>query len=124
MQSNTLKPNVDKTDLISICTKQQRNKIIDYFPVKILGNDTSPSDTIRNLGVVFDSNFSFHQYISQVYKSCFYHIRDFRRIRRHLSLSSAKTISVALINSRLDHCNSKNNLNTVKRAFCVAAPTT
>ena len=31
---------------------------------------------------------------------------DFRRIRSHLSLYSAKTISVALINSRLDYCNS------------------
>ena len=89
-----LKFDADKTDLIIIGTK----KIVDYFPVKILSNDISPSETVRNLGVVFDSNFSFHQYISHVCKSCFYHIRDFR----HLSLSSANTISVALINSRLD----------------------
>ena len=39
-------------------------------------------------------------------KSCFYHIRDLRRIRRHIPLSSAKTISNALISSRLDYCNS------------------
>ena len=90
---------VDQTDLIISGTKQQRNKIVDYFPVNILGKDTSPPDTGRNLGVVFDSNLSFHQYISQVCKSCFYDIRDFRLIRRHLSLSSAKTIPVALINS-------------------------
>ena len=75
------------------------------FQLKYLGNYRSPSDTVRNLGVVFDSNLSFHQYISQVCRSHFYHIRDFRRIRRHLSLSSAKTVSVALINSRLDYCN-------------------
>ena len=134
MESNTLKPNVDKTDLISICTKQQRNKLFEYFPVKILGNDTSPSDTTRNLGVVFDSNFSFHQYISQICKSCFYHIRDFRQIRRHLSSSSAKTISVALINNRLDCCKSllnniakKSDLNSsvyiiVKHAWYLCPP--
>ena len=114
MESSKLKLNVNKTDVIIIGTKQQRNKIVDYFPVKIFGNDTSPSDTVRNLGVVFDSNFSFHQYISLVYKSCFHHIRDFRRIRRHLSLSSAKTISIALINSRLDYCNLLLN-NTAKK---------
>ena len=39
-------------------------------------------------------------------KSCFYHIRDLRRIRRHIPLSTAKTISNALISSRLDYCNS------------------
>ena len=39
-------------------------------------------------------------------KSCFYHIRDIRRIRRHIPLSTAKAIPNALISSRLDYCNS------------------
>ena len=39
-------------------------------------------------------------------KSCFYHIRDLRLIRRHIPLSTAKTISNALISTRLDYCNS------------------
>ena len=40
-------------------------------------------------------------------KSCFYHIRDLRRIRCHIPLSTAKKIiSNALISSRLDCCNS------------------
>ena len=33
-------------------------------------------------------------------------MRDLRRIRRHLPLSTAKTISNSLITSRLDYCNS------------------
>ena len=33
-------------------------------------------------------------------------LRDLRRIRRHIPLSTAKTISNALISSRLDYCNS------------------
>ena len=36
----------------------------------------------------------------------FYHISDLRRIRCHLPLSTAKTISNSLITSRLDYCNS------------------
>ena len=71
-------------------------------------------DTVRNLGVVFDSDFNFRQHISQVCKSCFYHICDLRRIWRHISISTAKTISVALISSRLDYCNSLLN-NIAKR---------
>ena len=66
MESSKLKLNVDQTYIIIIGTKQQRNKSVDYFPINILGNDTSPPESVRNLGVVFDSNFSFHQYISQV----------------------------------------------------------
>ena len=114
MESSKLKLNPDKTDLIIIGTKQQRNKVINHFPVKLLGSDTFPSDTVRNLGVIFDSDFNFRQHISQVCKSCFYHIRDLRRIRRHISTSTAKTISTALISSRLDYCNSLLN-NIAKR---------
>ena len=101
MESSKLKLNPDKTDLIIIGTKRQRNRVINHFPIKLLGSDTFPSDTVRNLGVVFD-------------KSCFSHIRDLRQIRRHISISTAKTISMALISSRLDYCNSLLN-NIAKR---------
>ena len=114
MESSKLKLNPYKTYLIIIGTKQQRNKVINHFPVKLLGSDTFPSDTVRNLGVIFDSDFNFRQHISQVCKSCFYHIRDLLRIRRHVSISAAKTISTALISSRLDYCNSLLN-NIAKR---------
>ena len=106
MKSSKLKLNSDKTEFIIIGTKQQRQKLSNHFPVKLLDNDISPSDSVRNLGVIFDSDFSFHKHVSNICKSCFYHIRDLRRIRRHIPLSTAKTISNALISSRLDYCNS------------------
>ena len=109
MESRKLKLYVDKTDIINTDTKQTRNTNVDYFPVKLLTDNASPSYTVRNLGLVFDCNFSFHQYISQVCKSWCYQIRDFRRIRRHLTLSPVKAITVALINSHLDQCNSHLN---------------
>ena len=105
VESSKLKLNQGNIDII-IGTKQQRNRVISHFPVKLLGSDTFPSDYVRNLGVVFDSDFNFRQHISKEYKSCFYHIRDLRRIRRHISISTAKIISTALVSSRLDYCNS------------------
>ena len=114
MESSKLKLNPPKTDVIIIGTKQQRHMVISHFPVKLLGSDTFPPDTVHNLDVVFDKDFNFHQHIYQVCKSCFSHIRDLRRIRRHLSISTAKTISTALISSRLDYCNSLLN-NIAKR---------
>ena len=103
MKSSKLKLNYNKTEFIIIGTKQQGHELSNHFPVKLLDNDISPSDSVRNLGVIFDSDFSFHKHIC---KSCFYHIRDLRRLRRHLPLSTAKTISNSLITSRLDYCNS------------------
>ncbi len=67
---------------------------------------TNPSKTARNLGVNFDQNFNFRSHVSMVCRSCRYHIRDLRRIRRCLSLENAKTLAVALVSSRLDYCNS------------------
>ena len=110
-----VKLNSDKTEFIIIGTKQQRHKLCNHFPVKLLDNDICPSDSVRNLGVVFDSDFSFHKHVSNICKSCFYHIRDLRRIRRHIPLSTAKTISNALFSSHLDYCNSL--LNNIAKQY-------
>ena len=48
----------------------------------------------------------FRQHISQTCRCCFGHIRDLRRIRRHMSFDVTKTIATALVSSRLDYCNS------------------
>ena len=71
MKSSKLKLNSDKTEFIIIGTKQQRHKLSNHFPVKLLENDICPSDSVRNLGVVFDSDFSFHKHVSNICKSGF-----------------------------------------------------
>ena len=93
METSKLKLNPDKSYFIIIGTKQQRNRVIIHFKVKLLGSATFPSDTVRNMGVVFDSGFNFRQHIYQECKSCFYHIYDLSRIRRQISIPNAKTIS-------------------------------
>jgi len=75
--------------------------------MNILSHSITPSDTIRNLDVTFDNGFNFRKHVSLTCPSCFYNIRELRRIRRYISLSVAKTIATALITSRLDYsfCN-------------------
>ena len=58
----------------------------------------------KEFGCVFDSGLNFRQHISQVSSSCFYHIRDLKRIRKNST--SSKQIAVALVTSKLDYCNS------------------
>ena len=76
------------------------------FPIELLGVKTNPPKSARNLGEIFDKNFTFRLHISAVCNSCCYHMRDLRRIRRHLDLDSAKLLATALVSSRLDFCSS------------------
>ena len=76
------------------------------FPIELLGVKTNPAKSAHNLGVIFDNNFTFRSHFSAVCSSCFYHMRDLRRIRRHLDMDSAKLLATALVSSRLDYCNS------------------
>ena len=65
-----------------------------------------PVNSARNLGFLFDSNLTLSDQISAVTKSCFYHIRDLRRIRKTLDFKTANTIATSIIHSKLDYCNS------------------
>ena len=47
-----------------------------YFLLSFLGVKTNPEKSARNLGEIFDKNFTFHSHISAVCSSCFYHIWD------------------------------------------------
>ena len=98
--------NPSKTEFLLIGTKLQREKFLNNFPCLLLSQDTNPSTSAKNLGVLFDSSLNFRNHISQTCRACFYHIRDLRRIRKSLSLDLAKQIAVALVSSKLDYCNS------------------
>ena len=56
--------------------------------------------------MIFDRNLTFHDHITKISQACFFHIRDLRRIRPYLCLQTAATIGTALVQSKLDYCNS------------------
>ena len=64
-----------------------------------------PTDHARNIGVIFDSNLSFDKQIEQICKSAFHSIRLISRIRKFLSMETAKTLVHAFVTSKLDNCN-------------------
>ena len=106
MSANKLKRNPEKTEFILIGSKNNRKQLLPHFPINILGNQVSPAQSVRNLGVVFDSNFSFSDHVSQVIKSTRVHARDLYRIRPLLDLNTSVLLANALVSSRLDYCNS------------------
>ena len=63
MSANKLKLNPEKTEFILICSKTNRKQLLPHFLINILGNPVSPAQSVRNLGVLFDSNFSFSDHV-------------------------------------------------------------
>ena len=49
---NKLKLNPDKTEFILIGSPQNCKQLLPHFPINILGNQVSPAQSVRNLGVV------------------------------------------------------------------------
>ena len=106
MTENRLKLNPDKTEFLLIGTPAKRDAFEQYFPLDILGSPVSPCKSARNLGVLFDSGFTFSNHISAISRACYANIRILSRVRRYLSFKASKMLASALVSSRLDYCNS------------------
>ena len=106
MSTSKLKLNPDKTELIIFGSKRQRDKLKACFPIDILGNSLCPADSVKNLGVWFESDFSLSKHVQNVCKSCFVKLSDFRHVRQFLTHDVSVLVANALVSSRLDYCNS------------------
>jgi hypothetical protein len=106
MSANFLALNPSKTEFMVFGTPQQLLKLNE--PCLDLSPDVSilPASSVRNLGVMFDKHLSFHDHITKISQASFFHIRDLRRIRPYLTLETAATVGTALVQSKLDYCNS------------------
>jgi hypothetical protein len=70
------------------------------------GTEVKLSDSLTTLGVTLDNNLTFNNHISHLCKSSLYHLRSLRYIRPCLTLDMARSVAVAIVQSRLDYCNS------------------
>ena len=104
MSTSKLKLNPDKTKFIIFGSDRQRDKLKACFP--ILGNSLCSVDSVKNLGVWFDSDFSLSKHVQNVCKSCFVKLCDFRHVRRFLTHDVSVLVANALVSSWLDYCNS------------------
>ena len=97
MSTSKLKLNPDKTEFIIFGSKRQRHKLKAYFPIDILGSPLSHVDSVRNLGVWFDSEVSLSKHVQNVCKSCFVKLRDFRHVRQFLTHAVSVLVANALV---------------------------
>src|SRR5687768_2623190 len=106
MSANFLALNSSDTEFMLFGTSQELLKLNEPCLSVFCDLSIIPVSSVRNLRVVFDKHLSFHEHIIKVSQACFFHIRDLRHIRPCLTLEAAATISAALVQSKLDYCNS------------------
>ena len=105
MKDNKLQLNRDKTEFMIIGTKNQLKKM--HVDSITLGDEiVRKSSEVRNLGVYMDSELSMVKHVTNLCKTCYYHIRNIYKIRRFLTMEATKTLVHATIINRLDYCNS------------------
>ena len=105
LTANRLSVNPAKTEYLIIGTPQQRSKLLTTS-ISFQGTDLIPTDSTRNLGVVFDKDLSLKKNISSICKTSYYHIRQLRQVRSSLDTNSAIILANSLVSSKLDYCNS------------------
>ena len=109
MYNNKLALNPSKTEFLLLGTPYHLNKFNHINSVKFDDTLVTQSQSVRNLGIIFDKSLSFTDHINNVCKIAHLQIRDIRRIRDLVPKSALIPLANALVTSRLDYCNSLYN---------------
>ena len=97
MKNNKLKLNDDKTDLLVLTARHRPQPPIESI---VVGSDLIyPSETAKNLGIVFDTTLSLEKQVTAICKAGLYHIRNISHIKKHLSFESNQVLIHAFVTS-------------------------
>ena len=111
MQWNKQKLSPSKTEFLFMGHEQQRNMYPLLLPVPLSGENIHPSQSARNLVVIFDHDFTFQFQVCQICSCrsewpCLCYLWDLCLILKHVSLDSAKSVATAVVGSHLEYYNS------------------
>jgi len=105
MASNRLRLNPTKTELIWLSSPRRTN-LLSTSLIRLFSTVIQPSQSIRDLRVIVDSNLSLSAHVSHITSVCFYYLRQLRLVRQSLTMDAAHALVQAMIHSHLDYCNS------------------
>lgn len=104
--SKRLQLNTKKTEVLWFGSAANLRQVTRADRCLTIGPDVvEPVEVVRDLGVLFDTHLTMKAHISRVSRTCFYHLRRLRSIRRCLGREVTARLVSALIISRLDYCN-------------------
>ena len=102
MSSNMLKLNTDKLELLVLNAKHRPWPPTTSFSV--CHDVITPSISVRNIGVMFDSNLSMETHTNSTCKAALFHLRNLSRIRKNLSTKSTEILVHALVTLKIEFC--------------------
>lgn len=101
MQNNFLQLNSDKTEVIVFGPLKQRESVSSHLQSLSL----KPTNQVRNLGVIMDSDLNFNSHIKSITSAAFYHLKNIAKIKGIVSKPDLERLIHAFVSSRLDYCN-------------------
>ncbi len=108
MTSNVLLLNSEKKKKEVLIIGPKTSTCNDLEHCLILnGCSVNSLSSVRNLGVLFDSNLSFESHVSSIFKTTFLHLKNISKLRPMLSMANAEMLINAFMTSRLDYCNAQ-----------------
>ena len=105
MNSNKLKLNTDKTEVMPVGSASCLESV-DSECANIGGNSVPFKTSVKYLGVHLDKTLSMQKHMSSICCASFLELRRIASIRPYLSQSAAARLAAAMVISRLDYCNS------------------
>ncbi len=79
MMNNVLLLNSDKTEVLIIGPKKHTSNNLEQC-LTLDGGSLDSSSSVRNLGVLFDSNRSFDNHISSICKTAFFNLKNISKL--------------------------------------------
>ena len=105
MNSNKLKLNTDKTEVMPVGSASCLESV-DSECANVGGNNVPFKTSVKYLGVHLDKTLSMQKHISSICCASFLELRRIASVRPYLSQSAAARLVAAMVISRLDYCNS------------------
>lgn len=104
--AHKLKLNPDKSEVIWLGSRQQLAKLSEADKsLQLPDGLVRSSTTVKNLGVVIDERLSFDDQARSCIKSCYFHLRRLKQIRRYVEPDVIHSLVHAFVTSHLDYCN-------------------
>ena len=104
LMKNMLKLNDSKTEFFIAASSHNMNRLSN-INFEIGSEVITPSPTIKNLGITFDSSMTMSDHITSMCKSVNFLLWNLARIRRFIDDDAASNAVRALILSKLDYGN-------------------
>ena len=98
---NSLSLNPDKSESAFFGTRQRSHAFSDVTSVNVAGSVVPLADHVKILGVTLDKRLLMDKHVTEVSRTCFYHLRALRHIRPSITAEDANTIASSVVGSRL-----------------------